>query len=72
MSETYKAIGVRKPGEFSEVRRPLRDPGNDQVRIAEIRIALLALSLLVAYQFASRRRTASQVLGPRAVPSPRL
>src|SRR5215472_12312983 len=33
MSETYKAIEVRKPGEFAEVRRPLQDPGHDQVRI---------------------------------------
>src|SRR5215469_2105193 len=33
MGETYKAIEVRKPGEFAEVRRPLRDPGHDQVRI---------------------------------------
>jgi propanol-preferring alcohol dehydrogenase len=33
MSETYKAIEVRKPGEFAEVRRPLHDPGHDQVRI---------------------------------------
>jgi alcohol dehydrogenase, propanol-preferring len=33
MSEPYKAIEVRKPGEFAEVRRPLQDPGHDQVRI---------------------------------------
>ena len=33
MSETYKAIEVRKPGEFAEVRRPLQDPVHDQVRI---------------------------------------
>src|SRR5262252_9381550 len=33
MSETYKAIEVRKPGEFAEVRRPLQDPSQDQVRI---------------------------------------
>src|SRR6516164_6254006 len=33
MSETYKAIEVRKPGEFAEVRRPLQEPGHDQVRI---------------------------------------
>jgi D-arabinose 1-dehydrogenase-like Zn-dependent alcohol dehydrogenase len=33
MSETYKAIEVRKPGKFAEVRRPLQDPGHDQVRI---------------------------------------
>ena len=33
MSETYKAIEVRKPGEFAEVRRPLQDPAHDQVRI---------------------------------------
>ena len=33
MSETYKAIEVRKPGEFAELRRPLQDPGHGQVRI---------------------------------------
>src|SRR5215470_767439 len=33
MSETYKAIEVRRPGEFAEVKRPLQDPGHDQVRI---------------------------------------
>jgi alcohol dehydrogenase, propanol-preferring len=33
MSETYKAVEVRKPGEFAEVRRPLQDPSRDQVRI---------------------------------------
>src|SRR5215471_10867064 len=33
MTETYKAIEVRKPGEFAEVRRPLQDPSHDQVRI---------------------------------------
>src|SRR5262249_19540808 len=33
MSETYEAIEVRKPGEVAEVRRPLQDPGHDQVRI---------------------------------------
>ena len=33
MSETYKAIEVRRPGEFAEVRRPLQDPSHDQVRI---------------------------------------
>src|SRR5262245_56788121 len=33
MSESYKAIEVRKPGEFAEVRRPLQDPGLDKVRI---------------------------------------
>ena len=33
MSETYKAVEVRKPGEFAEVRRPLQGPGLDQVRI---------------------------------------
>jgi hypothetical protein len=33
MSESYRAIEVRKPGEFAEVRRPLQDPSLDQVRI---------------------------------------
>src|SRR6516165_4367996 len=30
---TYRAIEVNKPGEFSEVRKPLLDPGPNQVRI---------------------------------------
>ena len=33
MSETYKAIEVSRPGKFSEVSRPLLDPGPGQVRI---------------------------------------
>ena len=33
MSTTYGAIEVKKPGEFSEVRKPLLDPGPNQVRI---------------------------------------
>lgn len=33
MSETYKAIEVTRPGVFTEVDRPLQDPGPDQVRI---------------------------------------
>jgi alcohol dehydrogenase, propanol-preferring len=33
MKETYRAIEVRRPGEFAEVTRPLQDPGTDQVRI---------------------------------------
>jgi propanol-preferring alcohol dehydrogenase len=33
MNATYKAIEVTRPGEFSEVRKPLRDPGANQVRI---------------------------------------
>ena len=40
-------------------------------RFAEIWIASLAPTFLVGYQFASRRRTASQVLGARrSLPSP--
>jgi propanol-preferring alcohol dehydrogenase len=30
---TYRAIEVPRPGEFSEVRKPLQDPGPNQVRI---------------------------------------
>src|SRR5262245_36410955 len=42
-------------------------------RFAVIWIASLALSFLVAFLFAQRRQTASQVLGPGAPsPSPRL
>src|SRR5258708_4472538 len=33
MSETYRAIEVTQPGKFAEVRRPLQNPGLDQVRI---------------------------------------
>ena len=33
MNATYKAIEVSKPGQFSEVRKPLLDPGPNQVRI---------------------------------------
>jgi len=33
MNATYKAVVVSKPGEFSEVRKPLLDPGPNQVRI---------------------------------------
>ncbi len=38
------------------------------VRLAEIWIASLAPTFLVGYQLASRRRTASQVLGARRSP----
>jgi len=33
MNATYKAIHVTRPGEFSEVRKPMADPGPNQVRI---------------------------------------
>jgi D-arabinose 1-dehydrogenase-like Zn-dependent alcohol dehydrogenase len=33
MSATYRAIEVAQPGKFSEVRRPLKDPGPGQLRI---------------------------------------
>jgi propanol-preferring alcohol dehydrogenase len=33
MTTTYRAIEVSKPGEFSEVRKPLLDPAPHQVRI---------------------------------------
>jgi hypothetical protein len=33
MNEKYRAIEITRPGEFSEVKRPLLDPGPDQVRI---------------------------------------
>ena len=33
MNATYRAIEVSKPGQFTEVRRTLVDPGSDQVRI---------------------------------------
>src|SRR6516225_9981125 len=33
MSRTYRAIEIKKPGEWSAVRKPLQDPGPDQVRI---------------------------------------
>jgi alcohol dehydrogenase, propanol-preferring len=33
MNATYRAVEVRRPGEFSEVSKPLQDPGPNQVRI---------------------------------------
>src|SRR5262249_51095576 len=33
MNTTYKAIEVSRPGEFSEVKKPVLDPGPNQVRI---------------------------------------
>jgi propanol-preferring alcohol dehydrogenase len=33
MNETYKAIELSGPGKFSEVKKPLLDPGPNQVRI---------------------------------------
>ena len=33
MKTTYKAIELSEPGKFSEVRKPLVDPGPNQVRI---------------------------------------
>src|ERR1700751_730792 len=33
MSGTYRAIEISKPGVFTEVSRPLQDPGPNQVRI---------------------------------------
>src|SRR6267154_1312155 len=33
MSATYRAIEISKPGVFTEVRRPLQEPGLNQVRI---------------------------------------
>jgi alcohol dehydrogenase, propanol-preferring len=33
MSATYRAIEISKPGVFTEVSRPLQDPGPNQVRI---------------------------------------
>ena len=33
MSATYRAIEVTRPGEFSEVKRPVQDPAPGQVRI---------------------------------------
>jgi hypothetical protein len=33
MSATYRAMEVTRPGDFSQVRRPLKDPGPRQVRI---------------------------------------
>jgi propanol-preferring alcohol dehydrogenase len=33
MSATYRAIEITRPGEFSEVKRPVQDPGPGQVRI---------------------------------------
>ena len=33
MNATYRAIELSGPGKFSEVRKPLLDPGPNQVRI---------------------------------------
>lgn len=33
MSATYRAVEVRRPKEFAEVRKPLQDPGPNEVRI---------------------------------------
>jgi propanol-preferring alcohol dehydrogenase len=33
MNETYKAIELSAPGKFDEVRKPLQDPGPNEVRI---------------------------------------
>jgi len=33
MSKTYRAIEITRPGEWSEVRKPLQHPGPNQVRI---------------------------------------
>jgi alcohol dehydrogenase, propanol-preferring len=33
MSATYRAVEVTRPGEFSNVTRPLQNPGSGQVRI---------------------------------------
>jgi alcohol dehydrogenase, propanol-preferring len=33
MNATYRAVEVSRPGEFSEIRKPLLDPGPNQVRI---------------------------------------
>jgi D-arabinose 1-dehydrogenase-like Zn-dependent alcohol dehydrogenase len=33
MKATYKAVELSEPGNFSEVRKPLVDPGPNQVRI---------------------------------------
>jgi D-arabinose 1-dehydrogenase-like Zn-dependent alcohol dehydrogenase len=33
MNGTYRAIKISKPGAFTEVSRPLQDPGPNQVRI---------------------------------------
>src|SRR5215472_14720441 len=33
MSKTYRAIEIKKPGEWSTVRKPLQNPGPNQVRI---------------------------------------
>ena len=33
MNATYRAIEVSKPGQFSDVRKPLLDPGPHQVRL---------------------------------------
>ena len=33
MSATYRAIEVTQPRKFSDVRRPVQEPGSGQVRI---------------------------------------
>jgi len=33
MSATYRAVEVRRPKEFAEVRKPIQDPGPNEVRI---------------------------------------
>jgi alcohol dehydrogenase, propanol-preferring len=33
MNRMYRAIEISKPGVFTEVSRPLQDPGPNQVRI---------------------------------------
>lgn len=33
MNATYKAIQVSRPGQFSEVSKPVLDPGPNQLRI---------------------------------------
>ena len=33
MNRTYKAVEISKPGVFTEVSRPLQEPGPNQVRI---------------------------------------
>ena len=44
MNATYKAIEVPRPGEFSEVSKPLLDPGPNQVRIGvEAMITMVGL-----------------------------
>ena len=55
MSETYKAIEVRKPGEFAEVRRRLYDPGQIKHPVAN----LSAFGVTVCKQILNRLATAS-------------